>query len=213
MDKPNLTPMYISELLILSECLLNITQTGVSQKTQANKKSSIIYLFSIFKNKTFEKIRACLDFKIFDFLKPFLLSDDITLKTESLNIFHEISLGAVDLGELSWLFGNNSCKDKNIKVSKTEQSMATEGNENYTSINNLSIDMDNYSMIQFLNSTLKNNHTYILRFADKFSSNKKDICFILLREIARFFCLPGYLRPIIRILQRNSEHLVIRYTN
>jgi hypothetical protein len=92
-----------------------------SQKSQTKKKNSIVYLYSIFKNKSTEKIRACLDFKIFDFLKPFLLSDDNTLKTESLNILQEISLGAVDTSELLWLFGNNQIKGKINKSSKNEQ--------------------------------------------------------------------------------------------
>jgi hypothetical protein len=34
---------------------------------------------------------------------------------------------------------------------------------------------------------------------------------LLLREIARFFSLPTYLRPIIRILLKNSEQIILRY--
>jgi len=177
-----------------------------SQKSQTNKKNSIVYLYSIFKNKSTEKIRACLDFKIFDFLKPFLLSDDITLKTESLNIFQEISLGAVDMSELLWLFGNNQIKGKINKSSKNDQQdIESEASKIY-----LKADIENYSMIQFLNNILKNNHFSILKFSDRFFCNKKDMSILLLREIARYFSLPTYLRPIIRILLKNSDQLILR---
>jgi len=112
---------YINEVLALSECSLSLSQDNNNDKPSGNakdkekqkekniasKKSGLVYINSIFRGKNTDKIRACFDFKIHLFIVKFLNNNDPLLKFEALSIFKEISLGLVDMDELSWLFGNN----------------------------------------------------------------------------------------------------------
>jgi len=119
---------YINEILALSECSLSLVQEGVSEKSTkssnlkenekdtkkekniASKKSGLVYINSVFRSKNSDKIRACFDFKVHRFIVKFLTNNDPLLKFEALSIFKEISLGLVDMDELSWLFGNSYSK-------------------------------------------------------------------------------------------------------
>ncbi len=114
----------------MAECSLSLSQESVSEKAPisttvkptnkekekekeknlASKKSALVYINSVFRSKNTDKIRACFDFKIHRYIVKYLPNNDPHLKLEVLCIYKEISLGLVDMDELSWLFGNNYSK-------------------------------------------------------------------------------------------------------
>jgi len=105
-----LTPSYINEILALSECALDLTNQSKnmgSDKFIANKKSSLIYILSLLKSKKADKIRACYDFKIHEFIEKYIIHKDYQLKIDSILILKEISTGLIDYEEIFWSFGNN----------------------------------------------------------------------------------------------------------
>ena len=91
----------------MSECAISLNQDISTAKNTSSRKSALVYINSIFRNKNFDKIKACFDFKIQHLIVKFLYSKNNSLLTECLQIFNEFSICLVDLGELSWLFGNN----------------------------------------------------------------------------------------------------------
>ncbi len=137
-----LSPSYINEILALSECALHLTndskESSSTEKFSANKKSSLIYILSLLKSKKADKIRACFDFKIINFIEKYLINKDYSLKTETILILKEISTGLIDYEELTWLFGNNYM---NI-YEKTQKSKSDIVNTNI--VNEESLMMSNY---------------------------------------------------------------------
>lgn len=105
-----LTPSYINEILALSQCALNLNNDSIDislEKNLANKKSSLIYILSLLKSKKADKIRACYDFKIHNFIEKYLIHKDYTLRADTIQILKEISTGLIDYEEIFWSFGNN----------------------------------------------------------------------------------------------------------
>jgi Ca2+-binding EF-hand superfamily protein len=219
-----LTPAYLAELLALNECTVNlIGNENFSEpgKHNANKKSALTYINSILRTRNVDKIRALFDFKIHMFIEKFLFIhiNDLMIKTEVLNILKEISFGLVDIDELSWLFGNNYTKIFEKTISNKSDPM--EGADLNDELNWDS----NFSLVQFLNKTLQTSHSFILQFTDRFlgigsnfssnnnkSSNlnsysKRTQATTFIKEMGRIFCNPLFLKPLLRILQKNNESI------
>lgn len=108
---------YVSEILSLSDCCINIISSGGSgdndpSKNLVNKRNALSYIYTLFKGRNQFKIRACLDFKVHYYILSFLFTNtnDFAIKQEILNILKEISISLVDMNEIAWLFGNNYSK-------------------------------------------------------------------------------------------------------
>jgi hypothetical protein len=203
-----LTPVYINEILALNECILNLNQEitlGENSEIRnlANKKSALVYISSVFKSKNVDRIRACFDFRIHAYIDKYLFGNHpLNIKIEALNIMKDISLGLVDMDEVSWLFGNNYGKvfDKTFKNADID---FKDGSEDF----NLDA---NFSLINFLNTTLRTSHSYILHFADKFIGNKKSPAQRYIKEMAYVFSNPVYVMPLFRIVQKVTENMKTR---
>jgi len=149
-----LTTGYINEILALSECALNLTSESKdmgSEKYLANKKSSLIYILSLLKSKKADKIRACYDFKVHNFIEKYLISKDHQLKIDTILILKEISCGLVDYEEVLWSFGNNYA---NV-YEKTQKSKSDMINTNTVNEENLMMSKINilfiYKLIKLKN--------------------------------------------------------------
>jgi hypothetical protein len=203
-----LTPGYINEILALNECILNLNQEASQGEPNevrnlANKKSALVYISSIFKSKNVDRIRACFDFRIHAYIDKYLFGNHpLNIKIEALNIMKDISLGLVDLDELSWLFGNNYTKvfDKTFKNVDVD---TKDSNEDFNWDSN-------FSLINFLNATLRTSHSSILQFADKFIGAKKSPSQKYVKEMALVFSNPVYVIPLFRIVQKISENMKTR---
>jgi hypothetical protein len=203
-----LTPVYINEILSLNECILNLNQDITSGENSevrnvANKKSALVYISSVFKSKNVDRIRACFDFRIHAYIDKYLFGNHpLNIKIEALNIMKDISLGLVDMDEVSWLFGNNYGKvfDKTFKNVEVDFKDGAE-DFNWDS---------NFSLINFLNTTLRTSHSYILQFADKFIGNKKSPGQRYVKEMAYVFSNPVYVIPLFRIVQKVTESMKTR---
>lgn len=127
----NLSPTYINEILSLSECAISLHQDIFNSKNNSSRKSALVYLNSIFRNKNHDKIKACFDFKVQHLIVKFLYSKDNSLLIECLHIFNEFSICLIDLCELSWLFGNNYNKIlEKTTHNKSEVIGISQNNEN-----------------------------------------------------------------------------------
>lgn len=196
-----LTINYVNELFSLSECNLNLSS---STDNLSSKRAALSYFSTIFKSKNLDKIRACFDFKIHLFIVKFLNSNNQLLRNEALSIFKEISFAIIDLDELNWLFGNNynSIFDSIIN-NKSEP----------INHGDFSRNQDwgrNFSLVQFLNSSLNSDHSYVLLFAEKFLGQSRDSSFIYINEMSKILTSPLYLKPILRALGKNSETIQTR---
>ena len=73
------------------------------------------------------------------------------------------------------------------------------------------IDSENFSLIQFLNSTLNSSTASdVLRFTEKLFGSKRNPSISIVKEIAYGFSKSLYLRPIMKILQKSDANINTR---
>lgn len=206
---------YVSELLSLSECSINVrSSTGSDvneqQKNLVNKRNALSYIYTLFKGKNEYKIRACLDFKVHFFVQSFLYTNgnDYSIKKEVLNIFKEISINLTDINEIAWMFGNNY--NKIFSDTYKAKSDTLDISDNVTNTNWDS----NFCLIDFMNTLLTKPHSFILYFSDRFLGinlhNTNNTVIQLMNEFGLIFSSPLCLKPLMQSLQKSNENIFLR---
>jgi len=77
----------------------------------------------------------------------------------------------------------------------------------------IKLDWDsNFSMINFLNDSLRSSNNSVLLFADKFLIQKNTLSYSYLREMGSILQNPFILKTLIRYLQKNKELIYVRTT-